>query len=135
MRLVKPADIAIIAFFILLSFTPSLFLRSLYNEPVGQKDVVVTIAGEEVFRTPLPESGTAVVPFPIAHEKGDFEGFLEISDGAVRLQRLPEEIVPLAIHADMGWIRYGYESIIALPIKLFVSIESSELEEVDIITQ
>lgn len=128
-------DIAIITFFILLSFTPSLFLRALYNEPVGQKDVVVTIAGEEVFRTPLLESGTGVVSFPIVHEKGDFEGFLEMADGAVRLQRLPEEIVPLAIHADMGWIRHAYEGIIALPVKLYVSIESSETVDVDIITQ
>ncbi len=51
---------------------------------------------------------------------------MEVEDGAVRLHRLPEEIVPLSIHADMGWISETYQMIISLPIRMYVSLEADE---------
>ena len=52
------------------------------------------------------------------------------------LHRLPEDIVPLSIHKDMGWISESYQMIIALPVKMYVAIESDtppEKEMFDII--
>ncbi|MDG2835143.1 NusG domain II-containing protein, partial [Vibrio parahaemolyticus] len=76
-------------------------------------------------------------PFEFEVKGKKYTGYLEIQNGAVRLQRLPEEIVPRGIHNDMGWIRSEYEIIVALPISMTVTIESnqSDNQEIDYIVQ
>ena len=55
-----------------------------------------------------------------------------MKNGKVMLHRLPEDIVPLSIHEDMGWISKPYEMIVALPVEMTISIEgSSENEKED----
>ncbi len=45
------------------------------------------------------------------------------------LHRLPEAIVPLSIHRDMGWISQWYQPIVALPVKMVVKVEEEYIKD------
>lgn len=130
----KKWDIALLFFFILLSFMPPLYFHLTQSPAEGDKVIIVEKDGKEIFRHPLDESMAHEIQFPFIHNGEPYEGNLEMKDGAVKLHRLPEEIVPLSIHEDMGWISESYEVIVALPVKMVVRISSSEVDEVDITT-
>ena len=51
---------------------------------------------------------------------------METKNSQVRLLRLPKEVVPKSIHADMSWIGDDSKIIVALPAKLVISIENSK---------
>lgn len=130
----KKWDIALLFFFVLLSFMPPLYFHLTQSPAEGDKVIIVEKDGKEIFRHPLDETMAHEIKFPFIHNGEPYEGNLEMKDGAVKLHRLPEEIVPLSIHEDMGWISESYEVIVALPVKMVVRISSSEVDEVDITT-
>lgn len=131
----RPWDLFILTFFVLLSFLPTILFRQFAGGTTGQKMVSIVKDGVEIFRTELRDDRTETLSFPFVHDGKSYTGFLEMKDGAVRLHRLPEDIVPLGIHEDMGWIREPFEIIVALPIKLYVSVESEAPSDVDIMVQ
>lgn len=130
----KKWDIIILFALILISFVPAL-LFSLNASPIDQdKIIVVEKDGVEIFRHALDVEDTKKISFPFEHNGKTYEGDLEIKEGSVMLHRLPEEIVPLSIHEDMGWISESYEIIVALPIKLIIKISSDVYNEIDVST-
>lgn len=133
--LMKKWDVIIIAFFVMISFLPALIFHGSQEVMVGAKEIVVEKDGREIYRQPLSEEKGSMVDFPFIHEGKNYTGNLEIRDGAVKLHRLPEDIVPLGIHEDMGWIREPYEIIVALPIRMIITVETQEESEVDVIVQ
>lgn len=130
----KKWDLALLFFFVILSFMPPLYFHLTQPASSGEKIIIVEKDGEEIFRHPLKESMAHDIAFPFIHNGKEFQGNLEMKDGAVKLHRLPEEIVPLSIHEDMGWISESYEVIVALPIKMVVRITTNEVDDVDITT-
>lgn len=133
--LIKKWDVIVISFFIMISFLPALIFYGSSEKIAGAKEIVIEKDGKEIYRESMKEEEKYQVSFPFTHGGKDYEGNLEISDGAVRLQRLPEEIVPLSIHEDMGWISQTHEIIVALPIKMVVTVENQTESEVDIIVK
>lgn len=131
----RPWDLFILVFFVLLSFLPTILFRQFGGEVTGQKMVSIVKDGVEIYRTELRDDRTETLSFPFVHDGKSYTGILEMKGGAVRLHRLSEDIVPLGIHEDMGWIREPYEIIVALPIKLYVSVESEAPSDVDILVQ
>ncbi len=96
----------------------------------GGKTIVVTMDGEELYRFPLTDSNELeLIEFPLEVDGTTYQAVLEVQDGAVRLQRLPNDISPLSIHADIGWIREPYQMIVSLPVKLYISIIYEEEQE------
>ncbi len=131
-------DLILIILILLLSAAATFSIPWLLAGGEGEAEAVVTLRGEVIHRFPLIEDGHQEIPFDFEVEGEQYTGVLEMEDGAVRLQRLPEEILPLGIHRDMGWIRREYEVIVALPIQMTVTIETSEPElpgDFDIIVQ
>ncbi|NBG88326.1 NusG domain II-containing protein [Isachenkonia alkalipeptolytica] len=131
-------DFILIILIVVLSAAATFSIPWLLAGGDGEAEVVVTLRGEEIYRFPLVESGHEEIPFDFEVDGQQYTGVLEMEDGAVRLQRLPEEILPLGIHRDMGWISREYEVIVALPIQMTVTIETTEPEEhedYDIIVQ
>ena len=122
-------DIILIIVIVILSIGATLAIPWFLAGGSGQSEVVVTLRGEDIYRFPLLESGQEEIPFDFEVDGKQYTGVLEMEDGAVRLQRLPEEILPLGIHRDMGWISRGYEVIVALPIQMIITIETPDPDE------
>lgn len=130
----KKWDVIILFSLILISFVPALLFHFTTSTGGGEKRIIVEKDGREIFSHSLEEKGQKYVAFPFEHNGKTFEGNLEIKDGSVMLHRLPEEIVPLSIHEDMGWISKSYEIIVALPIKLVIKIADDVYNEIDVST-
>lgn len=133
--LLKKWDVIVISFFIMISFFPALIFYGTSEKIVGAKEIVIEKDGQEIYRKSMKEEEEYSVSFPFSHDGKDYEGNLIVRDGAVRLERLPEEIVPLPIHENMGWISNTHEIIVALPIKMVITVESPAQSEVDIIVK
>jgi hypothetical protein len=131
---VKKWDVIIIFVFVLLSFVPALLFRLNASAIEHDKIIVVEKDGVEIFSHLLDVDEAKKISFPFKHNGKTYEGELEIREGSVMLHRLPEEIVPLSIHEDMGWISEPYEIIVALPIKLIVKISTDQYNEIDVST-
>ena len=133
----KPGDFVLIVLVALLSLGALFAIPLLLGETSGDgKVIVVNMDGQEIHRFPMPESTEMeTIDFLLLVEGREYTGTLEILDGAVRLRRLPEEISPLSIHADMGWIREPYQMIVSLPIRLSINLEyvddDRDLPEID----
>jgi len=128
---VKPGDIILIVLVALVSLGALFAVPLMLGEASANgKTIVVTMDGQVIHRIPMPETDTLeTIDFPIEVSGRDFTATLEVMDGAVRLQRLPQDISPLSIHADMGWIREPYQMIISLPIRLYITIEFEEIPD------
>ncbi len=131
---VKKWDVIIIFAFVLLGFVPALLFRLNASAIDHDKIIVVEKDGVEIFSHPLDIGDAKKISFPFEHNGETYEGELEIKEGSVMLHRLPEEIVPLSIHEDMGWISESYEIIVALPIRLVIKISTDVYNEIDIST-
>ena len=118
---------------ILLFLTP----RIVANRTSNQRDVVVRLEEEEIYREELRDASQEErSEFDFMIEGEEYQGVLRMKEGKVRLERLSEDISPLSIHADMGWISEPYQMIVCMPIRLTVEIETQEEveEEVDVRT-
>jgi len=126
----RVGDIILIVLVALLSLGALFAIPLLLGEANGEgKEIVVTMDGQEIHRFPMPQSSEPeLIEFPLEVEGTTYTAVLETQDGAVRLRRLPDEISPLSIHADMGWIREPYQMIVSLPIKLYISLEYTDEE-------
>ncbi|KAB3539700.1 NusG domain II-containing protein [Alkaliphilus pronyensis] len=136
MKLMTTADKILIVSIIIIGIVSMFTIPLLFTEAIEDKIIAVNLDGEVIHRFPLTNSPESeYIVFPFEFEGKVYEGTLELKDGAVMLHRLPEEIVPLSIHTDMGWISESYQVIIALPVRLSISIEASQPdEELDIIS-
>lgn len=105
---------------ILIILTPHLVAGS-----QGNKDVVVTLENQEIYRySLLNEQQLERVKFNFEVKGESYQGVLKMKNGKVKLERLSQDISPLPIHAEMGWISKPHQMIVCLPVKLTVTIES-----------
>ncbi|NLM04037.1 MAG: NusG domain II-containing protein [Clostridiales bacterium] len=126
MKVFKKGDILLIITILALSIFSIFMIPKFLTTPEGGKEVVVFLDGEEIHRFPLentPES--KYIDFPFEVRSKEYIGRLEMKDGYVRLHRLSEEISPLSIHTDMGWISESYQMIVSLPIRMYITIEET----------
>lgn len=123
-KIMTKADKILIIFILVASISSIFAIPTLLSSADTEKQVVVNIDGSEVARFTLvntTESEFKEVPFNI--NGTEYNAKFEMKDGRVMLHRLPEEVVPLGIHKDMGWISESYQMIVALPIKMYVTVE------------
>ncbi len=138
-KIMTRADKILVFLILVISITSIFAIPKLLTSADSEKQVVVNIAGEEVARFELinsPQSQFKEIPFQVNNK--EYKARFEIKNGKIMLHRLPDDIVPLSIHKDMGWISESYQMIVALPIKMHVVIESTvgtEDEMFDIIVQ
>ncbi|SDJ89774.1 NusG domain II-containing protein [Natronincola ferrireducens] len=130
MKIITKADIGLIIVILLLSITSVFAVPKLLATEGNGKEIVVNLDGEVIHRFPMIEGEESqFIEFPFTVNNVEYTGKLEIKDGYVRLHRLPDEISPLSIHADMGWIRESYQMIVSLPIKMYITLEDTVEEE------
>ncbi|SNS49998.1 hypothetical protein SAMN05446037_1011112 [Anaerovirgula multivorans] len=138
MKIITKADIALIIVVFILSIVSIFTIPKLLVADGNGKEIVVYLDGNIIHRFPLIESPESeFIEFSFEINDSNYTGRLEMKDGYVRLHRLSDEISPLSIHADMGWIREPYQMIVSLPIKMYITVEDAEEEEslIDIIVQ
>lgn len=134
MKLLKKGDIVIILLILIFSFV----LLNILKEDIqaqGQK-IVVTQDNKVIGNYVLNNTSTSkYIDFDFSVEGKKYKGTLETKDSKVRLHRLPEEVVPKSIHEDMSWISDSSKIIVALPVKLVISISGGTVDsEVDTIS-
>ena len=96
------------------------------EENSGERYAVVNYEGQEIDRFSLPREEEEIKEIEFEFEGEKYTAVLEFDEDRVRMHRLTEEISPLSIHADTGWIDSTHQMIVALPVKLSVEIVSSE---------
>lgn len=134
MKLLKKGDIVIILLILIFSFA----LLNILKEDIqaqGQK-IVVTQDNKVIGNYVLNNNPTSkYIDFDFFVDGKKYKGTLETKDSKVRLLRLPEEVVPKSIHEDMSWISDSSKIIVALPVKLVISISGGTVDsEVDTIS-
>ena len=134
MKLLKKGDIVIILLILIFSFV----LLNILKEDIqaqGQK-IVVTQDNKVIENYVLNNNPTSkYIDFDFFVDGKKYKGTLETKDSKVRLLRLPEEVVPKSIHEDMSWISDSSKIIVALPVKLVISISGGTVDsEVDTIS-
>jgi hypothetical protein len=134
MKLLKKGDIVIILLILIFSFV----LLNILKEDIqaqGQK-IVVTQDNKVIGNYVLNNNPTSkYIDFDFSVDGKKYKGTLETKDSKVRLHRLPEEVVPKSIHEDMSWISDSSKIIVALPVKLVISISGGTVDsEVDTIS-
>ena len=136
MKMLTKGD-KILIFLILIINTLPLLIPVLAQDNDQAKIIVVNVDGKVIETFALENSpDTEFIDFEFIHENETYKAKLETKDGRVRLNRLPKEITPQAIHSDMGWIDRSNQMIVALPVKLIVTVEGTSEDEdrdVDII--
>lgn len=126
MKFMTTADKLLILFLVVASIASIFAIPRLLNTEAEGKKIIVNLDGEVIYTFPLVDSEESeLIEFDFTYGSQEYTGTLEMKDGRVKLHRLPEGISPLAIHAEMGWISEPYQVIVCLPIKLFITIETS----------
>ncbi|MEJ6952467.1 NusG domain II-containing protein [Natronospora cellulosivora (SeqCode)] len=124
-------DKALIIVIVLLSLLTIIFYPVLVlDDRDAEKYAVVEIENQEIHRYHL-DGRDRIEEFTFTVDGEEYIGRLEIEGERVRLQRLSREILPLAIHADTGWIENQHQIIVALPVRLTVQIVSEAREEAE----
>ncbi|GAB6086253.1 NusG domain II-containing protein [Alkaliphilus crotonatoxidans] len=130
MKFMTTADKLLILFLVVASIASIFAIPRLLNTEAEGKKIIVNLDGEVIYTFPLVDSEESeLIEFDFTYGSQEYTGTLEMKDGRVKLHRLPEGISPLSIHTDMGWISEPYQVIICLPIKLFITIETTTPEE------
>ncbi len=136
MKFLTRGDKILVLLILILSSLPLLSLRD--TMAGGNKQIIVNIDGQVRHKFDINEDNESkYYEFEVSKEEKSYLAKLETKEGKVRLLRLPEEVAPLSIHADTGWISKSHQMIVALPAKLIVTVEdlSSESDdEIDIIS-
>ena len=123
-RLLTFADKVAIITIIIFSVGLIIVTPRLIAEDTANKDVVVTLDKQEIYRFDLENnSKLKKMEFDFTVDQTEYQGILKMKKGRVKLERLSENISPLPIHANMGWISKPHQMIVCLPVKLAVTIE------------
>ena len=138
-QLMTTADKIAVVMILIVSITLIILTpKIIAGQTAGNKEVVVTLQGQEIYRQKLSTSQQVKrANFQFIIDGEQYQGVLQMKQGKVRLERLNKEISPLSIHADMGWISKPYQMIVCMPIKLTVKIEeqgTTSQSEVDVHT-
>lgn len=118
----KRNDLLLIVSLLVIGFL-SMFIISLKSTAENRKVAVIQINGQESYRIPINNSAEEK---RVSFEFSNHKGFLDLKDGAVKMEEMDRKICPQKICSETGWIKNSYETIICLPNKLVVSLENSE---------
>ncbi len=128
-KLMTRADKVVVIFILMISIGMIILTPNIIVDANDNKQVVITLEDKELYRYHLEENiKEKRINFSFEIKEKKYQGTLRMKEGRVRLERLSEDISPLPIHAEMGWISEPYQMILCMPIKLAVTIESKNAE-------
>ncbi|MFO7951874.1 MAG: NusG domain II-containing protein [Bacillota bacterium] len=126
---VKTADYFIIGFIVLTGLSVMWFNLQVVSA-AGQKYATVHLKNEQVVELSLSEGET--YDYEITFGKDNQHAAeVEVKNGRVRMLPISEELCPKAICSHTGWIEHSYESIVCLPNKIMIDIQTFSPGESD----
>ncbi|WP_182201417.1 NusG domain II-containing protein [Paraliobacillus salinarum] len=127
LRVLKPFDIVIIALLIAISFIPLTVFSMTKATEAGDEVVAVIIQDGEVIRE-ITLTGHEENEQFIIEGKGNQYNLMEVDNEQIRIK---EDNSPDQVGVKMGWKGKPGETIICLPHKLLVEIQSKSNENID----
>lgn len=127
LRVLKPFDIVIIALLIAISFIPLTVFSMTKATEAGDEVVAVIIQDGEVIRE-ITLTGHEENEQFIIEGKGNQYNLMEVDNEQIRIK---EDNSPDQVGVKMGWKGQPGETIICLPHKLLVEIQSKSNENID----
>jgi hypothetical protein len=96
----------------------------------GKEQVLVEVKNSEVIRFDLTYSEDSML-FPVELEHGT--AYVEMKEGRVRILRMSDDLCPLHICSDTGWISKPGQVIVCIPNRIVTSIIGNDSDtEVDV---
>lgn len=130
MKLMTIGDKFLIFVIILFSVTSIFYITKSTIKPVD-REIKIQYEGKVIANIPLiPARQSKTYDFQF----GDNKGIIEVRDEQVRMLPMDKDICPERICSDTGWIKYSYQTIVCLPNKIIVTIETKEVHKIDILT-
>lgn len=133
-RFVETTTVAdrLLILFIIISSIVSIFYILQSSTDNIEKYALVHVEGIEIAEIPVNiEKQSKTYKF----EYGENVGVLETSNGRIRMLPMNEDVCPEGICSDTGWIEDSYQTIVCLPNKIVVTIETKENDDLDMITR
>ena len=122
-------DKMLIVLVVILSIYSLFYIKTTATSTL-EKNVIVRYDGIEIAKIQLKtDNQSRTYDF----EFGENVGTLEMQAGSVRMLPMNKDICPEGICSDIGWIKNSYDSIVCLPNRIIVTIESDDTQDIDII--
>ncbi len=118
---------------ILLSSAIAMGVMMISKSDDQNKNIVITVDNKVIEKISLNKANeTSLYDFNFDSDIGS----IETRNGRVRMLEMSKEICPKSICSETGWIDNSYKSIVCLPNKIVVTIESEGQEnEVDMVAR
>lgn len=110
---------------ILLISAIGMFAIKIINKEYDNKTAVIYIDKQKAYEIPLTNTTSDK---RISFKFGENMGYLDVKNGAVKVEEMNIKICPKKICSDIGWISESYQTIVCLPNRVAINIESSEAE-------
>ena len=125
--MIKRNDIILIVSILLISFLGIIAIRVMDKE-YSSKTAVIIIDGSEISRIPVDNTKEEK---RVSFKFGNNVGYLDIKDGAIKMEEMDLKICPEKVCSETGWISKSYETIVCLPNRIAVNIENREAVDVE----
>jgi len=122
------SDIALIVILLCCSVVSIFYLRYRFTSAGNALTARIQIAGELVSTHSLGK-GEPERLFSLHLPRG--EGTVQIREGKIRILRMPDEVCPLHICSNTGWIHRPDQFIACVPNKLIITIHTTRPTEPD----
>jgi hypothetical protein len=118
----KRNDIILIGSILLISLISFLVIKVQSGAAANNagKVAVVSINSKVAYQFPIDNSKETK---RVSFQFGGHTGYLDIKDGAVRMEEMDLKVCPQKICSDTGWINKPHQPIVCLPNKIVVDIE------------
>ncbi|CAH2212208.1 NusG domain II-containing protein [Tepidibacter aestuarii] len=116
----KRGDIIIILLVVIISIGGMIFVNKV-SVGMDRKYAVIKVENKTVQRILVDNKTEGIYKFKFNNE----DGYVEVKNGRARMLEMDKRICPRKICSEIGWIDKKYQSIVCLPNKILVKIEST----------
>ncbi|WP_099191833.1 NusG domain II-containing protein [Tepidibacter mesophilus] len=115
----RRGDIIIILLVVIISIGGMVSVNKV-SVDMDKKYVVIKVENETVQKILVDNKTEGIYKFRFNNEYG----YVEVKNGRARMIEMDKRICPRKICSEIGWIDKQYQSIVCLPNKILVKIES-----------
>ncbi len=130
-RVITVGDILVSVFILVAVFVSAGFFWFDQGSGYQEVEAVIEHHREEIKRVDLPPTGETKEVQVELRNGVDYKATIELEHNRARIHRMPEDICPLGICADTGWISRERQAIVCAPNNLVIYLEGADKEPED----